>query len=102
MKITRKQLRQIIKEEVSLLSETEMTQEKLNKVLDHLEKARDHVRSKDFFKADREFRKATEISVGHGQDSAGINNRDADEALEDIDRAEEMARADLQRYQPRR
>ena len=52
MKITRKQLRQIIKEEVSLLSETEMTQEKLNKVLDHLENARDHVRSKDFFKAD--------------------------------------------------
>ena len=111
MKITRKQLRQIIKEELSVLREgLDLTLADIDRAEGHLESARDAISmdnpaTSNWSKADREFGAATRILIGAEQTSVGINNRDKDQTLEDIAEKVRLAadeRRNIQRYQPRR
>jgi len=112
MKITRRQLRQLIKEEISLLKENpDITVADIDKAEKHLENARDALSGRtlttsDWGRAGREYGNATEILIGATQTSSGIENGDSvEDALEDIAEMERLAadkRRDLQRYQPRR
>ena len=111
MKITRRKLRQIIKEEISVLREgLDLTLTDIDSAEDHLESARaaismDNLTTSNWSKAGREFGAATRILIGAEQTSVGINNRDKDQALEDIADKVRLAadeRQNIQRYQPRR